>query len=54
MKMKYCNHTEIILTSPKSWKVELWTKCGRCDRPIEIKHKIGPLLIESKAPEEEK
>lgn len=53
MKMKYCRHTVIILTKPKSLKFQLWTKCGRCDRPIEVKHKTGPLLLKSKTKEKD-
>ena len=54
MKMEYCKHIEIILTILRGLKMELWIKCGRCNRPIKIKHKTGPLLIETKPGKEEK
>ncbi len=51
--MKYCRHIEVTLTVPEGFKCEPWIKCGRCDRPVKITHKIGPLLIKAKPKKEE-
>ena len=45
--MKYCKHIEVTLTVPKGFKGELWTKCGICDCPVKVRHKVGALLIET-------
>lgn len=51
--MKYCRHTEAIMTIPKGFKCDPWIKCGRCDWPVKIIRKIGPLLIEIKPKKKE-